>query len=263
MSRIIKASMARFSERPDSFHNPLNTSGGGAFDAEAVGEAAPAAPDPDIQAAYDELIAAAQDEVAAMLRDARDNAQILLKDAEKQAGDIRRNGYEEGYRLGLGQVREDTMEIIQKAERDASGLIAKAQGEHDRILHETEPRLLKLALEVAEKILHHELEGDDGTYMSILSNALGAVKAESKVVLRVNPSDYVRYFNSRENAKIRTVNGNVTAQVTIDSSVDAGGCLIETDSGAINSSPAAQISQIANTLGVSYGENGETSGEGA
>ncbi len=253
MSRIIKASLARFAGKPDDAERPPEQPGEEPSAPEGSENDSPLVPDPDIQAAYDELIAAAQDEVSAMLRDARDEAQIILKDAERQADDVRQNGYEEGYRLGLQQAQTDTEEILARAERDAADLMTQAQTEKENMLREMEPKLLRLSLDVAEKILHRELEEDDSAYMSILSNALGAVKAESKVTLRVNPSDYVRYFNSRENAKIRTANGNVTAQVMIDSSVGSGGCLIETDSGAIDSSPSAQISQIANSLGVDYG----------
>lgn len=251
MSRIIKAGLAHFSEAAEPLADERPGGGEPPDDGEdPCAERAEQA----VREAYDEIIRKASTESELLMERARDESRRIVGEASGRAEEARRSGYEEGYRAGLQEAREQTQEIIDRAERDAAELIAKAQAEHGRIVQETEPKLLRLALEVAEKIIHHELSQDDSVYMSILSSALGAVKAESQVVLRVNPSDYVKYFNSRETAKIRTANGNVTANITIDSTVGAGGCLIETDSGAIDSGPAAQIGQIANTLGVSYGE---------
>ena len=255
MSRVIKASMARFTARRVITRSP-STPEPPPKPVEAEGDKKRAeSPEADVRAAYDDLIATAKDEVSSMLREARDDTQALLRDAEKQAADLRRDGYEKGYREGLQQAKDDAMDILSKAEQDATGLAEAARVEHDRLIHEAEPQILRLAFEVAEKILNYKLETDNSAYLSILSNALGSVKAESSVSLKVNPSDYVRYFNSRETAKLKSANGIISASVSVDSAVDAGGCFIETEFGSINSSPAAQVAQIANSLGLTAIDN--------
>ncbi len=252
MSNIIKAELARFC-RQESL---------GVSAASVSAPEAPAGPTQEereemerqvrqeYETAYGELLLAAQDEAAMILADARKEAGKTLAEARRQVESLRQEAYDEGFEQGLDAAKKTTEDILRKADEDAQELLESARGERDAMLDEMEPKILHLALEVAEKIMRYELDHNDGAYMTILTAALGAIKAESNVILRVNPAEYVRYFNSRDSAKIRTANGNLTAQVMIDSSVETGGCLIETDSGVIDCGLSAQIAQIENGLGL-------------
>jgi flagellar biosynthesis/type III secretory pathway protein FliH len=202
-----------------------------------------------LQAAYDELVAAAQEEVAMLLQDARDNASAIVSRAETSAKELKAAAAEEGYGEGLAHAQDEVKDLFTRAQADIDATLETAVRERDNMIAQMEPKLYKVAIDIAEKILGYELENNENAYLSILKSALGNVKAENHVTLRVNPSEYVRFFKSRE-VTLHTAAGSITAEVVNDPTVGYGGCLIETESGAIDAGVDTQLEQMSNHLGI-------------
>jgi flagellar assembly protein FliH len=139
---------------------------------------------------------------------------------------------------------------LEKAQEEADSVLAEARRLALEKVDSIEPKLAKLSLDIAEKVLRYELERNDEAFMSILTHALDQVRDEDHITLRVNTAEYSRYFNSRDTAKIRTPNANVTAHVVLDSSVEPGGCLIENEGGMIDTGVRAQLEQVSRALGM-------------
>ena len=211
-----------------------------------------------LQVEYTALLSNARKEASRLLDDARRAAKNSELAAREKAASIketaREDGYEagraEGHAAGMEEAGNEIREIIAKGQADVDAALAEAYGTRDRIVAETESKVYGLALDIAEKILSYELDHNEEAYMTILSQAVGSIQAETKVTLRVNASEYMRYFHSRDQARIRTENGPVTAGVVIDASVEPGGCLLETETGMIDASVNAQLEQIAHNLGI-------------
>jgi flagellar assembly protein FliH len=213
-------------------------------------EAAKQQQETEMRAAYDELITTAQDEVSMLLEDARAEVQTKLREAQLQSEEIRHKAYETGLNEGYERAGAETADILRKAQEEADSVLAKAEAERQRIIDETQPKMYRLALDIAEKILKYELEANSEAYMGILTAAMNRVKTEGQVTLRVNTAEYLRFFNGRSRFKLRTEEGTVDAEVITDPSVEPGGVLIETDSGVVDASVAAQLEQITQGLGV-------------
>lgn len=203
----------------------------------------------DVQAAYDELITAAQDEVSLMLQDAREEAARIYGETERGVDKLREAARREGFAQGLEEAAREAAGLLERGQRDIDSLLGEAGRERDRMLRELEPKILTLAIEVAEKILGYELDNHERAYMSMLQTALANVKSENHVTLRVNPSEYVRFFKSRK-VTMHTAAGSIEADVINDPTVGYGGCLIETESGAIDAGASAQLDQVARNFGI-------------
>ncbi|MDR0381184.1 MAG: hypothetical protein LBH86_04235 [Oscillospiraceae bacterium] len=203
----------------------------------------------DVQTAYDELIAAAQEEVTLLLQDARREAAALVAEAERAAASLRASAQEDGFKKGLEAARDEVFALLNRAQTDADDIVKQAEAERAASLEQMETRILKLSLEVAKKILGYELDHNESAFLSMLRTALAGVKAETHVTLRVNPSEYVRFFKARE-VTMHTPTGSLTADVVNDPTVGYGGCLIETESGAIDAGAAAQVAQIGRNFGL-------------
>ncbi len=245
MPRVIKATYARLLEEPEAPARPAP--------AEAALPIEDTAPRPDPQAewqaAYDELIAAAQEEVTFLLEDARNEAAAIRQKAKREVSELRRRSEEEGFEKGLSRAQNEILELLESAQKEADAVLTEANMERDRVARDMEPQLFRLALDIAEKILGYELESNDGAFLSMLRQALASVKSETKATLRVNPSEYVRFFKSRE-VNIHTPGGTIAASVVNDPTVGYGGCLIETESGVVDAGVTAQLSQIAHNFGM-------------
>jgi flagellar assembly protein FliH len=208
-----------------------------------------------VQAAYDELIAAAQEEVTMLLEDARREASALVAEAERAAVSLRASAQEDGFQKGLTAARDEVAGLLARAQADADDLIGRAEAARAASLEQMEPRILTLALEVAKKVLGYELDHNESAFLSMLRTALAGVKAETHVTLRVNPSEYVRFFKARE-VTMHTPTGSLTASVVNDPTVGYGGCLIETEGGAIDAGAAAQVAQIGRNFGIESDDDG-------
>ena len=203
----------------------------------------------EYKAAYDELIAAAQDEVALRLEDARREAQALLSEAQALAEKIHQEARDSGFAEGKAAAETELREIVSRAERETDAALARAEQELLRVAAETEPNMYRLALDIAEKILKYELDENHDAFMNILAGAMDRVRTEGPVQLHVNAQEFKRQFSGQEKAKLRTSEGMVSADITVDPSVEPGGCLIETDSGVVDASVGVQLGQIAQSLG--------------
>ena len=210
------------------------------------------------QIAYDEVIEAAQQEVALLLDDARRTAREIAEGAgakaEKEREAAHADGFEKGIALGFD-------EGVQRTERALAGLLEDGQAEvdaaleavyaaRDAMLLEMEPRILRLSLDVAEKVLGYELDQSDEAFLSLVSAALDVIRCESRVTLRVNAEQHTGAFRSKASARLKTLQGGIEADIVTDMGVAPGGCLIETGNGTVDASVDAQLEQISRNMGI-------------
>ncbi|MDR0324836.1 MAG: hypothetical protein LBI19_01905 [Oscillospiraceae bacterium] len=211
-----------------------------------------------IQAAYDEVIEAAQREVALLLEDARRQAREIVSETEANAEKARAAAHADGFEKGLGIGFADGVERAERALEDllrdgqaeVDSALAAAYAERDRLLLEMEPKIYRLALDVAEKIVGLELDQDNKAFVSLVTAALNVIQCESRVTLRVNAEEHTRAFRSKAEARLKTERGSVEADIVTDMGIEPHGCLIETGNGTVDASVDAQLEQIARNMGI-------------
>ncbi len=212
------------------------------------------------QAAYDEVVAAAQDEVALLMEDARQKARSLVDEAARDAETIRetareegrRRGSTEGYQEGFLQAGQELESLLKQGQDEVDAVLREAYEIQGRQMSDMEPELYRLALDIAEKILGYELEHNSEAFLSIVRKAVDTMQCEAHATLHINAEEYIGAFRSRDSVRLKTGKGSVTADVMIDPSVEAGGCLIETENNMADASPSTQLSQIAQNLGIDH-----------
>jgi flagellar assembly protein FliH len=255
--KIIKAGYARLLPmeiRPHKFKNADAADDAVEFEVEIE---EPALTAEEIQAAYDEAMAAAQRETELMLRSARDEARRLVSEANAEAEHIRQaayakgleNGHTKGYEDFIANGESVLLELVENGQGEVDKTISDAYAERDRLLDEMEPRILRLALDIGEKILGYELDENKNSFVSLVTTALNSIRSEGRVTLRVSPEQYKKSFNSKAEALFRTELGAVEAEVVADIGLESGGCLIEAGKGTVDASVDAQLEQISGNLG--------------
>ena len=211
-----------------------------------------------IQAAYDEVIDTAQREVTLLLEDARRQAREITGGAEAKAEKMREDARAEGFEKGLGIGFADGVEKTERALEDllregqdsVDKALADAYAERDRLLMEMEPKIYRLALDVAEKILGMELDSNNAAFLSLVTTALNVIQCETRVTLRVNAEEHIGPFRSKAETRLKTERGSVEADIVTDMGIQPHGCLIETGNGTVDASADAQLEQIARNMGI-------------
>jgi flagellar assembly protein FliH len=163
-------------------------------------------------------------------------ASSRLEAAEREAAKKGRDeGREEGYKEGVAEAERlvGRLHVI----------LDRAMDKRAEILAETEAQVIELVLLVAKKVVKVISENQKSVVVQNISQALRKLKTKSDVIVRVNLADlqlateHVKDFvQMTENAK--------KMQIVEDSTVDRGGCVIETDFGEIDARISSQLHEL-------------------
>ncbi len=178
------------------------------------------------------LGAEAERRVAELEAAAAARIDAAVREAAKKGRD---EGREEGFREGRAEVQRlvDRLHVI----------LERAVDKRSQILDEAEAQVVELVLLVSKKVVKVISENQKSVVVQNIAQALRKLKTKSDVVIRVNLSDlqlatdHVKDFvEMAENAKRVTV--------VEDTTVDRGGCVIETDFGEIDARISSQLHEL-------------------
>jgi flagellar assembly protein FliH len=137
------------------------------------------------------------------------------------------NGFREGEKSGMAMA-EQKMETIMKSHAEAILEIGRMKSS---LYAQVEKEVVKLAIEVAKKIIHREIQVDPDIIQTLIRVTLANVAAKNPVTIRVNPVDF-NYISERQAALSQSEAKNIS--IVPDKSIERGGCLVETDCGDID-----------------------------
>ncbi len=185
----------------------------------------------------------AQKEAQQIIEKARRDAQKIIDEAkveessifEKAKSDGLKHGQEEGFKQGNLEA-ERLIERIHK-------IIEAIQAKRQSILDETEQQIVNLVILISRKVVKIMSDNQKSVIMSNVVQSLKKVKGSGDVTLRVNLQD-VSLTTEHINDFIKQVENIKKIFVVEDSSVDKGGCIVETDFGAIDARISSQLSEL-------------------
>ncbi|MBR7078906.1 MAG: flagellar assembly protein FliH, partial [Treponema sp.] len=187
-----------------------------------------------------DVVAKAQAEAEKILKTAHDEEQRIFDKAQKDGFD---KGHEEGYQVG-NQEAERLVERLHK-------MIEAVQDKRQDILNQTEGQIVDLVLLMTRKVVKIMSDNQKSVIMANVVQALKKVKGRGDVIIRVNMAD-VKLTTDHIKDFISQVENIRNISVVEDSSVDRGGCIIETDFGAIDARISSQLGELeTKILGIS------------
>jgi len=179
-----------------------------------------------------QMVTEAQAEARHLIEEIRLHANMAQKEAAER-------GIEEGREEGRRQGREEFARMMKHA-RD---LYQQAIREREKLLASAETELARLAIKVAEKIIGQEVRSSGEVIMGVVRQALTGIKDREEVLIRVSPDDY-HIVNEDRTALARMVEGLKNFELVVDSKIEAGGCIIETNLGNVDARLVTQLSAI-------------------
>ncbi len=217
------------------------------------------------QAQADEIVKNAEDAAFAQVKHQSDQAQIIKTNAQKEAEDIiakarteseeiikkaheteqeifnraNHDGYEKGHEEGYQFGNEEAKRLVERVHK----MIEAVQSKRQEILDGTEQQIISLVILISRKVVKIMSENQKSVIMANVVQALKKVKGHGSVTLRVNFDD-VKLTTEHISDFIKQVENIKNIYVVEDSSVEKGGCIVETDFGAIDARIASQLSEL-------------------
>jgi flagellar assembly protein FliH len=193
-------------------------------------------------------------EAEALLVKAKEDAKKIIDDATQLAEKIEtetRATIDDEKNAALNQARDDGRNegyAEGKAEVDrlidrTHTVLERAQDKRGEILVQTEEEVIRLVLLMVRKVVKVISESQREVVVSNVIEALKKVKDRGNIIIRVNIED-VKLTTEHTKEFIQQLEGVKSIQVAEDSSVDLGGCVIETDFGEIDARISSQLAEL-------------------
>ena len=170
---------------------------------------------------------------------AEKEAEQIINDAKKQIIAEQQAGFEEGLRRGL--------EKVQSLEPLLKGLLEEIKNYRDNYESDLEPQLIKLVMNVCNKILKDKLESDRELIVRTVQDAFREITDKEFIKIRVHHSDLelMREFQPK---LLETFHEIKDFEVVPDESVGKGGCILETNEGSVDATMKTQMQKIFDAM---------------
>ena len=139
------------------------------------------------------------------------------------------SGFREGEKAGL-EIAEKKVEALMKRYSDTIQEIARLK---PGLYMQAEREVVRLALEVAKKVVQREVHVDREIVQTLIKVALSHVAVKSAVTVHLHPTDYDFVLEQRT-ASMRPGESDGEIILQADKAIDRGGCLIETECGDVD-----------------------------
>ena len=194
-----------------------------------------------------EIKAQAEDHANEILSKAHAEAEQIIADAEAKKAQLEseanQSGYEAGYKKGYDDGVAEVNRLIERMHK----MVESVMQRREEILSETESQIVELVILMARKVIKILSESQKQVVMANTLAALKKVKARGKVTLRVNLEE-VKLTTAHIQEFIQHVENIEAIKVLEDSSVEKGGCIVETDFGAIDARISSQLTELENKI---------------
>ena len=189
----------------------------------------------------------AENEAAAILEKARAEAAQIVADANAQhdkiVSEARNEGFEKGSQEGFEKGSAEVERLIERMHKILEAVMQR----REEILQDTESQIVELVILMARKVIKILSENQKNVIMANTVAALRKVKTRGSVTLRVNIED-VKLTTAHADEFIQHVENVQGITVQEDSSVEKGGCIVETDFGAIDARISSQLTELENKI---------------
>ncbi|WP_178841361.1 flagellar assembly protein FliH [uncultured Treponema sp.] len=191
--------------------------------------------------------AQAESEAQKIVADAKDQADQIHAAAEIEKNELKKNAYDEGLKEGQKNGYDSGKEEVNRMIDRSHKILEAVLNRREQILSETEEQIVQLVLLMTRKVVKVMSDNQKSVVMANVLSALKKVKARGEVTIRVNLEDvkltteHIKDFTEQ----VESVSGITVVE---DSSVDKGGCIVETDFGAIDARISSQLSELENKI---------------
>lgn len=184
---------------------------------------------------------------AVLARSIIDNAEraarARLEEAERESARVLHEAYEKGYEDGRAEAVAKAMAHVRDVLEYMDGLARAVAQATEGAVRAAEDTIARLAIEIAEKILRHEVSVAGSVVLGMVRESVQKARTSGPIKIRVSAWDLDRVREFQD--EIMRIADDVTSiEVVEDSRVEPGGCIVETDFGSVDARITSQLREI-------------------
>lgn len=154
-----------------------------------------------------------------------------------------RQSYEAGYRAGEESARRAAQAEVQAVVKQLADSIATVAGTRAETIRRAEADTVKLAIEIARRVVHRELTVDGSALESLIRAALEKLQAQEIHRVRIHPEQ-----ERTLKACLEQSGRGQSVSVVADPLQARGGAVFEISRGSLDASVETQLAEIERGL---------------
>ena len=199
-----------------------------------------------LRADAEAIVEGAAADARALIEEAQRAARQIFEDAEARSQTIeaeaRTRGYDTGFEAGKNAVDAQMNDMIETMH----GLLAGIRESRRDVMETAEPEIVRLAMAIAERIVHEQIAIDPNVVIGNVRNALTRLVSREVVTLRVNPADLETMRHHRD--AIVSASDIEHLRIVEDQRVDRGGVVVEIEAGTIDAKISTQLREARRAI---------------
>jgi flagellar assembly protein FliH len=200
------------------------------------------APAPQARALQERVVEVPYPEEMAVSK-ALSEAARIIEEAKAQSNKIKETARQEGLKQGETAGKAESAQKI----KEALEVLNSAIAERKKIVKDAEAEILRLSLKAAEQIIRSEVSLHRDVCLNIVSEAINRISDREQVIVRVNRED-AEYIKRYKDRLAGILDGVKSFSVLEDSTIEPGGCVIETNLGYVDARISTKLKSIEEAL---------------
>ncbi len=174
-------------------------------------------------------------------------AEKMIKEAELKVSEIEHEAYKKGYEAGREEgYKEGQAEVMRLIDRLGT-VVSTAVDIRDELIRSSEKMMTEMILMIARKVIKDEIVERREVVINNIKEAIKRVKDRDRIDIRVNFAD-LDMTTAHKDELIKMMESLRKVNIYEDSRVERGGCIIETDVGAIDARISTQLDSIEEAI---------------
>ena len=179
-----------------------------------------------------------------LLLAAQEKAQEIIEDAQRGAEQIRSQAAAQGAVEAREKIKQELIPSLAALANAGQMLVVFEQ----QMISRYAPQVVRLALDIAEKILQKNVAEEPQIIAAILERAKREVTDAKQIRILLHPADHALLEEIRpELVKVGEENGR-TIEIKSSAEISQGGCRLETEIGIVDATIPIQLAEIHRQL---------------
>ena len=174
-----------------------------------------------------------------LLATAQAQADDLLTKAQARVSQIEGDAYEKGMTTAQAKVAEEINAAVADLREKLAHTVSELEPLYAMIAARAERDLVKLALEIARKVVQREVTTDPDIVLTLVRVALERLHPRAVAKVLLHPEDF-EYVNARR----PELSHGSTLELIADVSIGRGGCLVQSEHGDMDARLEQQFASI-------------------
>jgi flagellar assembly protein FliH len=175
-------------------------------------------------------------------------AELASREMEATQMDGSADGSPDGPAVGNQSVLEPAAGAVASDEVDRMRRLVQAilsgfARQRRELLGELQPYVVRIAVEVARRIVQRELRTDPGMVSRTVGSALEEVATVAETRVRVHPLD-AQVLQATIREIVPTPDEAASLKIVPDGSIERGGCVVESDRGIVDARLQTQFEEM-------------------